>query len=74
MKKYNKPCIKSIPLDPDQAVLEVCKVGGAYFSNTVQCKYHGTGLLGPFFACPVPVKGVATITIWNRNDLTQQPS
>ena len=43
MKKYVEPKIKAIMLDPDQAVLEVCKVGGVYFTATAsQCTQPGT--------------------------------
>ena len=44
MKKYIQPKIKSVSLDPDQAILQVCQVGGGYFSDTpgVQCFKSGT--------------------------------
>ncbi|MDD4203213.1 MAG: hypothetical protein PHQ52_07080 [Candidatus Omnitrophica bacterium] len=30
MKKYKQPVIKAIELNSEQAILEVCKIGGAY--------------------------------------------
>ena len=32
MKKYIEPKIKAIKLDPEQALLEICAVGGLYLN------------------------------------------
>ena len=53
MKKYIKPKIKAIDLDPDQAILAVCQVAGAYFLFN-GCFSSGTGV-----ACPSEIRGVA---------------
>ncbi|MDD4203403.1 MAG: hypothetical protein PHQ52_08055 [Candidatus Omnitrophica bacterium] len=34
MKKYLQPKIKAVMLDPDQAILQTCMVGGAYMLTT----------------------------------------
>ena len=34
MKKYLEPKIKAIKLDIEQAILNVCVIGGAYFNST----------------------------------------
>ena len=55
MKKYIKPKIKAIQLDPEQAVLQVCQVGGAYFRITGSTKcFNG----GPGAYCDITIKGV----------------
>lgn len=33
MKKYNSPKTRRIPLDTDQAILQVCMIGGAYLQT-----------------------------------------
>ncbi|MDD4203406.1 MAG: hypothetical protein PHQ52_08070 [Candidatus Omnitrophica bacterium] len=44
MKKYIQPKIKSVILDPDQAVLHSCMVGGAYIETRANgCFSTGTG-------------------------------
>ena len=47
MKKYIQPKIKAVSLNPDQAILQVCMLGGAYWhNNTTQtptgCQGTGT--------------------------------
>ena len=60
MKKYTSPKIKSVALDPEQAILEVCRVGGAYmYTNTPNnycMPYTGGGIFGN---CPIAVRGVS---------------
>ena len=54
MKKYIEPKIKAVELDADQAILQVCSVGGKYFESIILppstgiCVY-GTG--GAFMSC-----------------------
>ncbi|MDD4202508.1 MAG: hypothetical protein PHQ52_03485 [Candidatus Omnitrophica bacterium] len=55
-KKYTQPKIRSVNLDPEQAVLQVCQIGGVYFVTTVSLKCFAGGF-GPY--CHVSVKGVA---------------
>ncbi|MDD4203337.1 MAG: hypothetical protein PHQ52_07710 [Candidatus Omnitrophica bacterium] len=45
MKKYIKPNIKAIELSPEQAVLNVCIVGGVYFGTGIGVNlcHDGTG-------------------------------
>ncbi|MDD4202497.1 MAG: hypothetical protein PHQ52_03430 [Candidatus Omnitrophica bacterium] len=37
MKKYIQPKIKCVELDPKQALLQVCAIGGVYFEIGSQC-------------------------------------
>ncbi|MDD4203405.1 MAG: hypothetical protein PHQ52_08065 [Candidatus Omnitrophica bacterium] len=43
-KKYAQPKIKAVILTSEQAILQVCQVGGGYFSSPigVQCFKSGT--------------------------------
>ncbi|MDD4202984.1 MAG: hypothetical protein PHQ52_05905 [Candidatus Omnitrophica bacterium] len=34
MKKYPKPIIAFVKLDAEQAILQICKSGGGFFSTT----------------------------------------
>ncbi|MDD4203460.1 MAG: hypothetical protein PHQ52_08340 [Candidatus Omnitrophica bacterium] len=57
MKQYTQPIIKKVILDPVQAVLQVCKVGGQYFmTGSTGCMSIG-GKLGPQPLCYISVKG-----------------
>ena len=41
MRKYIEPKIKAVILDPEQAILQVCKAAGVWiYAN--QCVYEGT--------------------------------
>ncbi|MDD4203215.1 MAG: hypothetical protein PHQ52_07090 [Candidatus Omnitrophica bacterium] len=63
MKKYIQPKITVVNLDSEQAILQVCKIGGAYGSINTQtiCRpLIGVGAI-PIGACPVSVKGVRNI-------------
>ena len=58
MKKYIEPKIKAVTLNANQAVLEVCAVGGIYLnSNTPPWCGGTTGATGPF--CIETPKGSA---------------
>jgi hypothetical protein len=47
MKKYNAPSIKAIPLHPEQAILNVCAVGGNYIQAAgYQCNLGGGSAWG----------------------------
>ncbi|MDD4202343.1 MAG: hypothetical protein PHQ52_02640 [Candidatus Omnitrophica bacterium] len=57
MKKYIKPKTKAVELLTEQAVLEVCQIGGGWFgdSSTHFCEpYHSTGTV----PCTYSVRGV----------------
>ncbi|MDD4294743.1 MAG: hypothetical protein PHP69_04460 [Candidatus Omnitrophica bacterium] len=55
MKHYKKPKIMEIPLDMEQAVLQVCVVGGQYFNRvTTPICVAGSG---PLATCMVTAKG-----------------
>jgi hypothetical protein len=60
-KTYMQPKIKSINLEPEQAILQVCQIGGAYFGFTVvtiPTSYcEGGTRTGPN-PCIVSIKGV----------------
>ncbi|MDD4203432.1 MAG: hypothetical protein PHQ52_08200 [Candidatus Omnitrophica bacterium] len=60
MKNYIKPKIKVVVLDPEQAVLEVCKIAGVFFYET-----HGHYLCLRYLSggparCSVSAKGGPT--------------
>ena len=62
MKKYIEPKIKQIPLDPKQAILQVCKAGGQYLSLTTPSQGGrgagcATGTTGPGPQCHWTPKG-----------------
>ncbi|MDD4202257.1 MAG: hypothetical protein PHQ52_02195 [Candidatus Omnitrophica bacterium] len=52
-KKYKKPVITGIKLNSENAILQVCQVGGIYIEGTNHCK--GTG--HDIGICSVSVKG-----------------
>ena len=59
MKKYIEPKIKAVELDPDQAILQVCMVGGVYLSDNVTDVCMATG--GLYSAtCNMTPKGATT--------------
>ncbi len=66
MRSYNKPSLRRIRLDSDQAILQACMVGGAYFiiAGLSQCIDTPGG--APVGACTSGVRGV-TITDMGRN-------
>ena len=37
MKKYIEPKIKAIALDPEQAIIQACQIGGEYFVGGTFC-------------------------------------
>ncbi|MDD4202510.1 MAG: hypothetical protein PHQ52_03495 [Candidatus Omnitrophica bacterium] len=47
MKKYIQPKIKSVELDPDQAILQVCVVAGVYLSLNPSSCVGSQGTSGP---------------------------
>ena len=52
-KAYVKAEITGVKLDPDQAILQACKVGGAYWcTGAGTCSVDGTDYL-----CPMEVRG-----------------
>ncbi|MDD4203397.1 MAG: hypothetical protein PHQ52_08025 [Candidatus Omnitrophica bacterium] len=64
MKKYIKPKIKTIELDADQAILQVCAVGGIYLNTQrhATATYCGSrrGVFGGLPDCTATPKGGAT--------------
>ncbi|MDD4203411.1 MAG: hypothetical protein PHQ52_08095 [Candidatus Omnitrophica bacterium] len=52
-KKYSQPKIESIELNPNQAILEVCQVGGGYLFSTNSCVVTGI----PMRSCQFTPKG-----------------
>ena len=77
MKKYIAPKIKQIPLSPEQAILQVCQVGGAYFGWT-STPDTVCGIPTTSFAdiCPRAVRGVQQSGIDNltTGGVDSQPS
>ncbi|MDD4203212.1 MAG: hypothetical protein PHQ52_07075 [Candidatus Omnitrophica bacterium] len=77
MKKYIKPSIKAVELLGEQAILEVCQVGGGWFgggTNSFCEPYHS---YPETFAssCTFSVRGVAKGYNWFEATLRQnQPS
>ena len=62
MKKYIEPKIKAIILDPDQSILQVCKVGGIYFQAGTQC-LGSFGIPSGGVTCNTPIKGVSRLIV-----------
>lgn len=42
MKEYIKPKIEEVSLDNNQAILQICRVSGAYFGGGGRCYSSGT--------------------------------
>ncbi|MDD4202187.1 MAG: hypothetical protein PHQ52_01840 [Candidatus Omnitrophica bacterium] len=53
MKQYSSPNIKAVTLDPEQAILEICQVAGAYMLPGNLCYSLGGGA-----PCAIAVRGV----------------
>lgn len=74
MKKiYIEPKIKAIELDPRQAVLEACKIGGQYFGGATECMYliPATDII----PCPLSIKGTKkSIGPGTSRETNAQPS
>ncbi|MDD4202637.1 MAG: hypothetical protein PHQ52_04140 [Candidatus Omnitrophica bacterium] len=63
MKSYTKPKIRSIVLDPEQSVLEICKIGGLYFGTFAQGCISLPVFTNPISAtCINSVKGQSRMT------------
>ena len=72
MKKYTSPKIKAVTLDPDQAVLEVCAIGGLYVSALTISPFCNTApnVIGPaYLVTPKGATGGSTRFLGNRNSL-----
>ncbi|MDD4202863.1 MAG: hypothetical protein PHQ52_05295 [Candidatus Omnitrophica bacterium] len=53
--KYISPKIKVVKLDPEQALIQICVIGGAYMSpGRNSCVETGTTIVTP---CPGTVRG-----------------
>jgi hypothetical protein len=55
---YIKPLVERVKLDPEQAILTSCMVGGAYMDGPTQvtnCKIRGAAA-----ACSTQVRGIRT--------------
>ncbi|MDD4202496.1 MAG: hypothetical protein PHQ52_03425 [Candidatus Omnitrophica bacterium] len=57
MGKYIHPKIKRIELDTEQAVLEVCKLGGKYFFKFTDVPLCASGTQSAGSYCNTSVKG-----------------
>ncbi|MDD4203214.1 MAG: hypothetical protein PHQ52_07085 [Candidatus Omnitrophica bacterium] len=57
MKKYITPNIKAVKLSAEQAILEVCQIGGGWFGNTLNgyCEAYRPTATG---ICSYPVRSV----------------
>ena len=74
MKKYIAPKIKSIKLDPEQAILQICQLGGFYFYNTSSCKAIGFKGSTPK-TCSTSIKARSKITCGKVDlSMSNQPS
>ncbi|MDD4201864.1 MAG: hypothetical protein PHQ52_00155 [Candidatus Omnitrophica bacterium] len=77
-KKYFRPKVKCIPLSQEQATLQVCRIGGAYFGFTdaFPSWCFGVGTTQPrVYECDVTVKGQSFATDrGNPNSADTQPS
>ncbi|MDD4203404.1 MAG: hypothetical protein PHQ52_08060 [Candidatus Omnitrophica bacterium] len=51
-KQYTEPKVKSVKLDAEQAILQVCQTDGAYFNDGNLCYGPGANLF-----CGTSVKG-----------------
>ncbi|MDD4201850.1 MAG: hypothetical protein PHQ52_00080 [Candidatus Omnitrophica bacterium] len=60
VKKYVSPTMKAVELEPKQAIIQVCVIGGVYMRNVPLapiCFPAGTDMTG---ICSVSVKGQET--------------
>ncbi|MDD4203407.1 MAG: hypothetical protein PHQ52_08075 [Candidatus Omnitrophica bacterium] len=57
MKKYVQPKIKAMELSPEQAILNVCQVGGGYMSGPPTNTSGYCMSAGSVAACRVVVRG-----------------
>ena len=79
MKQYITPKIKSIELNAEQAILQICQLGGIYIYIqpyvSSRCAIIGsTGVAGSRYTCPVSVKGRSTTGPYETiNQTSQQP-
>lgn len=69
MKKYIEPKITVVTLDPEQALLQVCIIGGAYFLGA-SCWVSG----GTVANCPIAVKGVQNLMATNTSEADAKAS
>ena len=59
-KKYIEPKIKAVELNAEQAIIQVCAIGGNYFASVSACL--GNVGTGPVRTCALEVKGRTTGT------------
>ena len=60
MKKYIEPKIKAVELDADQAILQVCMVGGAYLGEAMSPGTSRCTPMGSSGKCDLEVRGART--------------
>jgi len=71
--KYTKPVITAVKLDPSQAILQTCQVGGVLFWDPTMC-VGGNGATTPTtLVCSINPRG-ATGATEARFTGTAQPS
>ncbi|MDD4203461.1 MAG: hypothetical protein PHQ52_08345 [Candidatus Omnitrophica bacterium] len=73
MKKYIEPKIKFIPLDPEQAIFEVCSVSGHYF-NVANTRCMLIAGKFPTNTCVVSVRGYKGVAYAQANETLGMPS
>ena len=54
-KHYKKPVLTIIDLDPKQAIITQCAIGGGWMLSATHLVCMG---VGPYGACPISVRGV----------------
>ena len=74
-KRYKRPVLNRVSLDPNQAVIEACKQTG----NPAWIKYSASGACTTFngvgsttFTCTYGYRGSGAITGTNSSQLTSQ--
>lgn len=72
IKPYIKPKIKAVKLDPDQAILQICKSNGLYFTNSSKC-ISTNGTTGPA-QCNQTVRGARLFDFFESFSINDIPS
>jgi len=69
---YIKPVVTRVKLDPEQAILANCKVGGHYMVNATICSYGTTA--GGGHPCNDEVRGQSAAGTNHKRDRSETPS
>jgi hypothetical protein len=70
-KKYISPKITAVELDPEQAILNVCAVGGMYLTGPNSCAFLSGGGME---SCGTALRGKQTGTDHGGYSTDQAPS